>query len=240
MTRFLKKEGFQPRIAADGQEGILLARKLRPDVIILDVMLPRVDGWAVLQTLKKDPELASIPVIMLTIVDEKNLAFMLGAAEYMTKPVNRHRMAAILNKLHPSRRDGHVLIVEDDAATRQRLQDMLEQQGWLVAQAENGRVGLERLQQRRPDLILLDLQMPEMDGFQLASELHHNSDWRTIPIVVLTAQDLTPEDPLRLNGYVQKIFRKGPSLHEELLRELRDLLATCTRQKPIPLAPTAS
>lgn len=227
MRRFLVKEGFWVEIAANGETGLELARQLHPAAITLDVMMPGLDGWAVLTALKADPTLADIPVIMLTIVDDKNLGYALGATDYLTKPVDRDRLAVVLRKYRCEQFPCSVLLVEDDAVTREMLRRMLEKEGWRVTEAENGRVGLERVIEARPELILLDLMMPEMDGFEFISELRQDPDWRNIPIVVITAMDLTPEDRLRLNGYVTQILQKGAYSCEALLQEVRDLVATC-------------
>jgi signal transduction histidine kinase/DNA-binding response OmpR family regulator len=231
LQRFLSKEGFQVVSASGGEEGLCLAKQLRPTAITLDVMMPGMDGWAVLTALKADPDLANIPVIMLTIVDDKNLGYALGAADYLTKPVDRDRLVAILQKYRREDPSRPVLVVEDDAATREMLRRMLDKEGWRVTDAEHGRVALERIAAHRPALILLDLMMPEMDGFQFVEEVRTQEAWRSIPIVVVTAKDLTEEDRLRLNGYVEKILQKGAYSREALLTEVRDLVASCVAQK---------
>ncbi len=148
LTRFLTKEGYRVETAAGGEEGLRLARELHPDVITLDVMMPGMDGWAVLSQLKADPGLAEIPVVMLTIVDNKNLGYALGAADYLTKPIQRDRLLAILHKYCPSSEPATVLVVEDDTATREVIRHLLEKTGIRVVEAENGRVALERFDYR--------------------------------------------------------------------------------------------
>ena len=231
MVRFLTKERYQVYTAEDGEEALHLARKLRPDVITLDVIMPRMDGWAVLKALKNDPGLASIPIVMLTIMDEKNLGYLLGAAEYMTKPVDRVRMAELLKRLCPGRSTGRVLVVDDEEPTRKGMRHVLEHHGWDVSEASDGLHALASVEAARPDLILLDLMMPGMDGFQFTAELRKKEAWRTIPVVVVTAKDLTQEDRLILNGYVQKILLKDPSTRDELLREVGDLLENFAQTK---------
>jgi signal transduction histidine kinase/CheY-like chemotaxis protein len=222
MRRLLAKEGFRAETSASGPEGLRRAREVHPDAITLDVMMPGMDGWAVLNALKGDPDLADIPVILLTVVDNKNLGFALGAAEYLTKPIDRERLGAVLNKYRCLRPPCHVLVVEDDEPTRELLRRVLERQGWVVDEASNGQEALDRVADLRPALILLDLMMPEMDGFEFVSELrgHQNQDWRTIPIVVVTAKELSSEDRSRLNGSVEKILQKGSLDHTALLREI--------------------
>jgi GAF domain-containing protein/CheY-like chemotaxis protein len=228
MQRFLGKEGFRVVAAASGEEGLRWARELRPDAITLDVMMPGMDGWAVLSALKADPDVAEIPVIMLTIVDDRNLGYALGASDYLTKPIDRERLVTVL-KQH--RRDRPVLVVDDDAEVRQLLRRMLDSEGFAVVEAENGRVALERLRSDPPSLILLDLMMPEMDGFEFVTELRRHEGWRAIPVVVITARDLSRDDRDRLNGHVEKILQKGTYDRDELLAEVRELVATCVARR---------
>lgn len=233
MVRYLSKEGFRVETAASGEEGLACARKLRPDAITLDVMMPRMDGWAVLSKLKADPQLAEIPVVVLTIVDNKNLGFALGASDYLTKPIDYKRLITLLQKYRPSGEslDGEatVLITEDDPATREMFRRLMEKEGWKVMEATNGRHALAQVAQQAPDLILLDLMMPEMDGFQFIQALRSNPNWRSIPVVVVTAMDLTPNDRLYLNGYVEQILQKGAYTRDDLLQEVRDLVLNCIR-----------
>jgi signal transduction histidine kinase/CheY-like chemotaxis protein len=230
MRRLLSKEGFRVVTASAGEEGLKLAGELRPDVITLDVIMPSMDGWAVLSALKANPELADIPVIMLTIMDSKNMGYTLGASDYLTKPIDRDRLSTILQKYRRDLPQFQVLLVEDDAETREILRQMLLKTGCSVIEAENGRVALERIADSQPALILLDLMMPEMDGFQFVAELRNHEQWRSIPVVVITAKDITPEDRLRLNGYVEKILQKETYTSEKLLAEVRDLVVTCVNQ----------
>jgi CheY-like chemotaxis protein len=226
MQRGLAKEGFRVVTAAGGEEGLRLARELQPDVITLDVLMPGMDGWAVLRALKNEPITAAIPVILITMVDDKDMGHALGAADYLPKPIDRERLVSLLHKyqVHP----GPVLVVEDDPATREMMRRTLVNDGWTVDEAENGRIGLERVRQRPPGLILLDLMMPEMDGFAFVEELRKNDEWRRIPVVVVTAKDMTAEDRLRLEGRVKRIFQKAALTREELAREIRMLA------RPVP------
>lgn len=239
LVRALEGEGLTVRTATSGEEGLHLARMLRPTAITLDVLMPNLDGWTVLSELKADPDTADIPVIMLTIVDDHQRGFALGASEYLTKPVERKRLLDILRRYRrPIEREGEpttgqVLIVEDDRATREMLRRTLNQEGWQVQEAHNGHAALERLAQRIPDLILLDLMLPEMDGFQFVAAAHQSSAWQNIPIVVLTALDLTAQDHQRLNGYVRQILHKEARGYDELLREVRDLVRA-SRAEPAP------
>jgi len=222
MQRFLSKEGLRVVAAADGKEGLRLAKELRPDAITLDVLMPGMDGWAVLTALKADSALTEIPVIMVTIADEKQAGYALGVADYLTKPIDWKRLTAILHNYKSADATRRVLVVEDDARMRKMLRTRLEKQGWTVIESENGRVALERMADGQPDLILLDLMMPEMDGFQFVEQVRTREGWRSIPIIVITAKDLNEEDRQRLNGYVEGILQKGTYKPEELLREVRD------------------
>jgi len=222
--RFLGAEGYRVITAADGEEGLRLAREQRPDLITLDVMMPHVDGWSVLQELKGDPELAAIPVILLTMTDERNLGFALGASEYLTKPIDRDQLAEVLRKYEGDDLSAPALVVDDEPANRDILRKGLERAGWPVVEAENGRVALDRVAEALPRLILLDLMMPVMDGFEFVAELRNNEAWREVPVLVITAKEITAEDRVRLEGHVSRILRKGSFGQEELVREVRKLV----------------
>jgi CheY-like chemotaxis protein len=190
------------------------------------VMMPGMDGWAVLTQLKAEPELAEIPVIMVTIVDDRNLGYALGATDYVTKPVDRDRLAALVRKYRRQGIRDVVLLVEDDAGTRDMLRRTLEREGWDVAEAANGRIGLQQVATHKPSLILLDLMMPEMDGFAFVTELRKTEEGRRLPIIVLTSKDITPDDRRRLTGSVELILQKGAASRETILTEIRSLLKT--------------
>ncbi len=228
VRRNLVKAGYRVEEAGDGPTGLARARALRPDVITLDVMMPGMDGWAVLTALKADADLADIPVIMLSILDEKTMGFTLGASDYLTKPIDRPRLLAALKRCAArgtADAEG-VLLVEDDADTRAMLRRMLERAGWTVAEAANGRIALEQLATRTPQIVLLDLMMPEVDGFEFLETVRQRPELKTLPVIVITAKDLTEEDLRRLNGGVQEIVRKHAHGEDKLLAEIRDLVAT--------------
>jgi PAS domain S-box-containing protein len=233
LQRFLSREGFRMVAAAGGDEGLRLAKELRPAVITLDVLMAGMDGWAVLTALKADDATADIPVIMLTIIDEKQMGYALGAVDYLTKPIEWERLAAMLQKYRCAHPPCPVLIVEDHAETREMLRRFLEREGWAVTEAANGREALERVAANQPELIVLDLMMPEMDGFSFIEALRQNAAWQSIPIVVVTAKDLTPDDRRRLNGTVEQILQKGAYSREELLREIHGLVAACVPPQPL-------
>jgi signal transduction histidine kinase/DNA-binding response OmpR family regulator len=231
IERTLKDEGYSLHFASNARDGLRLARELHPAAITLDVMMPETDGWSVLSSLKADPALARIPVIMVTIVSEKEMGFALGASEYLRKPIDRNELILVLKRLLKDQ-PGSVLLVEDDANLREMLRRTLESERWPVGEAEHGRAALEQIRARKPAVIVLDLMMPVMDGFELLAELHANEEWRTIPVVVITAMDLGPEDRRRLAGLTQRIVEKGRFVREDLAREIRSFI------EPYRAAPT--
>jgi PAS domain S-box-containing protein len=224
VTRFLEKQGLEVIGAADGAAGLQAARARRPHVITLDVVMPGLDGWAVLTALKGDPVTAEIPVVMLSVVDEKNLAFALGASDYLTKPIDRDRLTMVLRKYERAGARRRVLVVEDDSFTRAALRRAMESEGWEVVEAEHGRIALERSADRVPDLVLLDLMMPEMNGFEFLEALRARESWRAVPVVVITAKELTDEDRRRLNGGVERVVAKGGRGLEALAAVVREHL----------------
>jgi signal transduction histidine kinase/CheY-like chemotaxis protein len=225
MRRFLSREGFDVVTAENGAGALAAARTQCPSVITLDVLMPDMDGWSVLQELKSDPELAGIPVIMVTIVDEKQKGIALGASDYLNKPIDRGRLAAILARYRSvvaaTRR---VLVVEDDAETRMMMRRLLIGEGWKVAEARDGREALARMGGERPDLILLDLMMPEMDGFEFLAACRKMPEFGGIPVIIVTAADLTAHDHRRLNGGVEHILQKAAFEQHELLAQIRQLV----------------
>ena len=223
IAEHLKAEGLPVVTAASGLEGLKLAKHLRPIAITLDVMMPDLDGWSVLAALRQDTELADIPVIMVTILDEQRRAASLGAAGYLTKPIDRDRLRRILGRFRTPARATRVLLVEDDADQRERLRAWLEGQHWLVQEAANGREALACLQADRPDVILLDLMMPEMDGFAVVAALQKEPRWRDVPVIVITARDLDAQDRARLNSGVQSVLVKEAFRPAELVERIRRL-----------------
>ncbi|TNJ62485.1 response regulator [Paenibacillus hemerocallicola] len=225
MRRYLAKEGWALAFAENGQKGLSLAKKLRPKVICLDILMPNMDGWSVLSALKNDPELRDIPVVIWSVTNDKQLGYSLGASEFLTKPLSRDRLIEVMEKYIGSRTDHSVLVIEDDATTSELMTKMLHKEGYSVAQAQNGRIALECMSREAPNLILLDLMMPEMDGFQFVAELRKHEAWSAIPIVVVTAKSITSEDRLRLNGYVKSVIQKGSFDHKSLLSEVRRFIS---------------
>ena len=223
LQRFLEREGFHVRTAADGRAGLTLARALRPRAILLDVEMPRMDGWAVLHAVRNDPELAGTPVIMTSVVAEQGIGQALGATDYFVKPIDWDRMKGLMERYRPQApAEARVLVVDDDADGRERLRRSLSREGWSVDEAENGRIALEHYDRSRPNLILLDLMMPEMDGFGFLRALRSRPDG-DVPVVVLTAKEITPAEKASLGAQADRVIPKGSLSLAEIGRQLRVL-----------------
>ncbi len=220
MCRFLAREGFGAVTASNGARGLELARTLKPKVILLDVMMPGLNGWSALSVLKADPELANIPVVMITFVRERGLARSLGAAEYVLKPVEWDRFKQVMDRFRDT--GGTVLVIDDDEQIRDRLRTALERDGWSVCEAADGLQGLDRAVKDQPAIVLLDLHMPVMDGFTFLAEFRKRPGCADTPVVVLTAGDLSLADRKRLRGASQ-ILNKGDTSLVELAKELHTL-----------------
>jgi PAS domain S-box-containing protein len=226
ICRSLEREGIPTVQARDGRTALKLARELKPAAITLDVIMPEMDGWSTLSALKADAELRQIPVIMTTVSDDRAFGYSLGAAHYITKPIDRERLMAILGHYRCLRPPCPVLVVEDDPASRDLLKTILERDNWCVATAENGADALQKLEEEDFRLILLDLMMPGMDGFEFTRILREHQEWRSIPVIVVTAKDMTDEDRKRLNGDIQGVLAKGGLTRETLIREVQALVET--------------
>ena len=219
VERFLVRQGFAVRTAEDGATGLEMARALKPHTILLDVMMPRMDGWSVLSKLKDDPELAPIPVVMITFVNEPALGASLGAADLIPKPVDWDRLKEVMDRF---RGEGGILVVDDDADARARLHHVLERNGFRVTEAENGAAALEQVRREIPELILLDLTMPVMDGFAFLREVRNLPGCADVPVVVLTARDLSSHDRERLSG-ADRVLAKGQTSLKDIAGQVRAL-----------------
>jgi len=186
--------------------------------------MPDLDGWSVLAALRQDPELAEIPVIMITIVDERRHGIALGAAGYLTKPIDHERLHRLVSRFRAPVPPTRVLLVEDDAVQRERMRGWLEGPQWTVREAANGREALNRLKEGKPDVILLDLMMPEMDGFAVVAALQKDAACRDIPVVVITSADLDAKDRARLNSGVQSVLVKERFRPADLVERIRQLV----------------
>jgi signal transduction histidine kinase/CheY-like chemotaxis protein len=231
ISRYLQDEGFTVVSAANGVEALKLARELRPAAITLDVVMPDLSGWNVLSALKGDPELASIPVVMVTITDEKRRALALGATGYLMKPIERAELRKLLAPWRAAARATRVLVVEDDPDQLASISAALAEPNWQIVEAGNGRVGLERMRDFPPDVIVLDLMMPEMDGFEFMAKLQANPDWQEIPVFVMTALDLSEQDRRRLNVGIEKILSKGHFGPRDLAARIRSMLGETSKRE---------
>ncbi len=229
LTRFLEREGFAVRTAADGHVGIDIARATHPRAILLDVMMPKMDGWSVLTALKADSDLAAIPVVMVTFVNEPGLGQSLGAADTVLKPVEWDRLKQVMERFRGDA--GAVLVVDDDPEARQRVRSALERDGWTVTEAGDGREALDLVERTPPQLILLDLTMPVMDGFAFLHELRLRPGCENIPVVVLTARELDARERERLDG-ADRVLRKGETNLRQLAGELRALTPAPNAEAP--------
>jgi len=227
--RTLQGAGVRVVTASDGQEALNLARTLHPAAITLDVLMPGMDGWEVLRELKTDPETRDIPVLMVTMTDDRELGYALGATEFLTKPVNRGQLVQLLERYAAEDAERRALVVDDKAENRELLRRALENEGWQVSEAENGHVALEKLAEHAPSLILLDLMMPVMDGFEFVMEMRKRDAPGAIPIVVVTAKEVTEEDRQRLNGDVLGLIQKAGLDRETMLALLREQVAATGR-----------
>lgn len=225
LTNMLTREGYSTRIARNGKEGLRIAREYHPDIVILDILMPGTDGWSVLSQLKAAPGMADVPIILLTMLEDKEMGFALGAAEYLTKPIDAAKLLPVLERYRSTKPSGMVLVVEDDPPSRELVVRMLQKEGIHVREAANGREAIEVLQSGvSPDLIILDLIMAEMDGFDFLRQVRPHAEWSKIPVVVVSSLDLNNEAQEALRGQVERIFEKGRFAREDLLREVRETI----------------
>lgn len=220
MQRLLRREGYKVIVASNGEQGIELAREARPNVITLDILMPGQDGWSVLNQLKADPDLANIPVVMQSILDESNKAFMLGASDYLTKPIKRSEIIDVVRRLQ-NQNNRRALVVEDDINAQTLTAEWLKADGWEVHTAKNGLEGLQSFLEVEPGLIILDLMMPTMDGFEFLEQVRLQPKATDASVIVVTAKDLNAEDLERLNGGVKRIIQKGNHKTDDILKEIK-------------------
>jgi CheY-like chemotaxis protein len=229
----LEAAGVRVVGARDGEEGLDTVRRLSPAGVILDILLPGIDGWEVLARLKADPRTAPIPVIVVSMLDERGRGFALGAAEYLVKPVGKEQLlAAVYRAAAMPEREHTVVAIDDDPRVIKLVRANLEPEGWTVLGAPTGREGLALIRERQPSVVLLDLLMPGMDGFEVVEELRAEPGTKTIPVVILTSKSMTPQDKERLRGRITYVARKT----EFDLSGLAGLLrwASTSRQSPAP------
>jgi len=225
LTNMLTREGYSTRTARDGKEGLRIAREYHPDIVILDILMPGMDGWSVLSQLKAMPEFADIPIILLTMLEDKEMGFALGAADYLTKPIDAQKLLPILERQRTPKQNGTVLVVEDDPPSRELVVRMLQKENITVKEASNGKEALAIIQGGvMPDMIVLDLVMAEMDGFEFLKQIRPHPEWSKIPVVVVSSLDLNVDAQQVLKGQVERIFEKGRFAREDLLREVREAI----------------
>jgi CheY-like chemotaxis protein len=223
----IESAGYRVEIARNGIDALEMAKRLHPNVITLDVQLPQKDGWQVLKELKRHPLCKQIPVVIVSIIDEKNLGFSLGAVDYFVKPVGREELVRALDRVHivkrPGTRKPTVLVIDDDRAATDLVQVILENEGYEVLKAFQGKDGIELAARERPDLIILDLIMPETSGFQVAYQLKQIPATRSIPIIVLTSMEMDEGTQEQLEAYVSGLMAKTGFTKNDLLREIGNI-----------------
>jgi signal transduction histidine kinase/DNA-binding response OmpR family regulator len=237
LRTYLEGEGYEVEVAPDGEAGMAAASREAPDAIILDVLLPGIDGWEVLRRLKADPALRDLPVVVVTVVDERNVAMSLGAVDYFLKPVKPEALLARLSqytfttkvKLGPVR----VLTIDDDPVARDLVTNALRPEGFEVVAAGSGQEGLDMALEEPPDLVICDLLMPDMDGYEVVDRLHANEATKDVTILILTGQELSTADRQRLNGKVAEIVGKGVDPRPAFLRWLRRA-ANAAQRRTLP------
>jgi signal transduction histidine kinase/DNA-binding response OmpR family regulator len=233
IQRSLSRDGYRVVTCSSGEAGLSLARTVKPDVITLDVMMPQMNGWQVLAALKADPTLAAIPVVLLSVVENKEIGLALGATDCLTKPIDWNRLDTLLERLMEVDTPAPILVVEDDSASSELVRRLLERDGWTVDVAANGEDAIHQIRNRRPALVVLDLMMPVMDGFTFSDQLRAEPGCEDIPVVVLTSKSLTPDDHKRLNGHVADILTKGAYQRGDLLQLVRKLMLVQEEHPPI-------
>ena len=220
---YLMEAGYRVEYARDGEEAIAKAAEIRPFAMTLDIMLPKKDGWQVLKALKANPNLQSIPVIIVSITEERQLGFGLGAVDHLVKPIDKTALLASLRSLRLPKQNGSVriLVIDDDPQAIRLLSTVLETEGYDVLKAYGGQEGIDLAVVEAPALIILDLAMPEVDGFQVVKHLAENSRACEIPIVICTAMDLTHEEKDRLNGQILSVIEKSGDVKQKLLEAIK-------------------
>ena len=226
LRTYLEADGYRVEVAHDGQQAIEAARRLSPFAITLDISLPKLDGWSVLNALKREPATADIPVVVVSIVDNRDFGLVLGATDYLVKPIDHERLRAVLASLSSVRAPGNgtVLVVDDDPALREVLSSLLADDGWRVTTAADGHAALEAVDRARPTAMVLDLMMPRCDGFEVLQKLRTRPETRDLPVIVITARELNDEDRKRLGRNAERVFQKQAVPLEELRQEIRGIL----------------
>jgi signal transduction histidine kinase/CheY-like chemotaxis protein len=230
LRRHLTQHGYRVISATDGESGISKAKEIRPDAITLDVLMPGMDGWTVLSRLNEDPDTAGIPVIMVSMVDDRSVGYSLGAVDFINKPIDRDRLLSVLaTHCTRSERQPRALIIEDDVGNRDVLRRILIREAWQVVEAGHGAEGLEQLANTNPDIVLLDLMMPVMDGFEFLEKMRANEEWVALPVIVITAKTLSQDERAALDGRIEQLIQKGDHL-ETVLASMKRLLPPISQE----------
>jgi CheY-like chemotaxis protein len=220
LREYLEPAGYVLRAASDGEQGLAMAAERRPMAVLLDVLVSRVDGWEVLRRLKADPALEDVPVVMVTVVDEREVGLALGAVDYLVKPVQRDALLACLTRagigVDRAARPSTVLAVDDEPTALDLIDGYLAGTGIDVIRADSGRAAVEIARDRDVDLVICDLLMPDLDGFGVVAELKADASTAPIPILICTAHDLSAEEKTRLHGQILGIVSKGPTARDGL------------------------
>jgi CheY-like chemotaxis protein len=225
--RYLEKQGYQVIGVIDPTQAVTEAKRLRPYAITLDVLMPNKDGWDVLADLKKTPDLNTTPILVCSIIQDKTRGFSLGAADYLVKPITEDELLRALERVNRDKSIHRVLIVDDEPSALQLLRRILESQSdYQVLEASGGAQALSMTQADKPELIILDLMMPEIDGFTVLETVKSNPSTHDIPVIVVTAKEITPEDRERLNGNMVALYNKGMFTADELLSDIGQALET--------------
>ena len=230
ICRHLEQEGWRTVQASNAADALQLARESRPMLITLDIMMPDASGWWVLEKLKEDPQTAGVPVLVVTIVEDQRLVFALGASDYLGKPYDRSALIAKIHRLLPTLEGKRVLVVDDDAEARTMLTKILKEERAEVIAATSGDEGMALIAQSPPDLVLLDLMMPGMSGFEMVARLRAQPAAAGIPVMIVSAKELTAEDVLTLNGHIQRFVAKGSIEPEGLTNAVRQMLGQSKSQ----------
>jgi CheY-like chemotaxis protein len=232
---FVSSQGYNVITATSGKEALELARSHHPFAITLDIIMPDMDGWEVLERLKKDPDTADIPVIVASITDDRQTGFALGAVGYITKPVNRDVLVGEINKIgRPGFRS--IMVVDDNEIDRQEISWIIQEEGLRAIVAEDGPECMALIQRSPPDVLVLDLMMPGMDGFEVLEKLREDPGTVNLPVIVVTAKDLTTQDRKRLSHNVASVLEKTETTSSRLLQEIKRILLKIEDLKTRPEA----
>ena len=236
LTKAFLDSDFAVATASSGEEGLEKASSYRPDVITLDVLMKDMDGWTVLSTIKADPDLADIPVVVLSIIDEKAKGLALGAADYLLKPIDRKQLLLVfagLSRANIHRKEtlSRILLIDDDETNRTLLRTMLQHRDWQILEAASGKEGFALLEHTLVDLILLDITMPEMDGFTFLAELRQRVDFCAIPVVAVTSNELTQAESRMLNQKADHVFDRLGLNSTDLIVEAKRQMAGIPERK---------